>query len=140
MFPNPEQHDFIYISIIAAIFAYGGMLTLGVPAFFILRAINHTAFWIAGVLGFAIGGLTWIVFFVLFGISLGNSLAFVWREAGNIVAGALGSIVGATLWLMPDQTARARRLMPENLRFGIGKSHHLTALSLQSKARILSSA
>jgi hypothetical protein len=111
--PDPEQHHLIYLTtIIAAIFAYGGMLTLGVPAFLILRAGNHTAFWIAAVLGFAIGGLTWVVFFVLFGISLGNSPTFVGREAGNVATwsavlptGALGSIVGATLWLIarPDR-------------------------------------
>jgi hypothetical protein len=59
MFPYPEQRHWIYITIIiGAIVAYGGMLMLGVPAFLILRARNHTAFWVAAVLGFAIGGIS----------------------------------------------------------------------------------
>jgi hypothetical protein len=112
-FSHPEQRHWIYITtVIGAIFAYGGVLMLGVPAFLIFRARNRTAFWIAATLGFGMGGLTWIIFTVLFALSLGNSLAFVWHEAANFASwwpvlptGALGSVVGATLWLIarPDR-------------------------------------
>jgi hypothetical protein len=116
--PYPEQHHWIYITIvIAAIFAYGGVLTLGMPAFFVLRALNHTSLWIALVLGFGIGVVTGCVFLFLFGLSLGNRLSFVWQDfAANVVnwpwpfllVGALGAVVGATLWLIarPDRAAR----------------------------------
>jgi hypothetical protein len=78
MFPYPEQGHWIYITtIVGAVFAYGGALTLGLPAFLILRARKFTAFWIAPVVGFAIGVVTCIVCLVLFGLSLGGGLTFV---------------------------------------------------------------
>jgi hypothetical protein len=112
IFPHPGQYYWIIITIIiATIFAYGGTLMLGVPAFLILCAHNHTSFWTAAALGFGVGGLTWMAFIVLFAVSLGNSLTFILHEAANFAGwwpvlptGALGSIVGATLWLIarPD--------------------------------------
>jgi len=113
-FPHPEQQRWIYITvIIGTIFGYGGTLTLGVPAFLLLHGHKNTAFWIAPVFGFAAGALTGWVFLVLFALSLGNSFAFVLHETANssnwvrgiLPAGALGSIVGATLWLIarPDR-------------------------------------
>jgi hypothetical protein len=80
------------------------------PAFKFFKARNYTSFWIAVVLGFAIGGVTWLVFKILFALSLGNDLSFSWRQASNadswvLATGALGSVVGATLWLIarPDR-------------------------------------
>ncbi len=119
MFPYPEQRHWIFITtIIGAIFAYGGVLTLGAPAFLILRARRRTAFWIAPVVGFGVGVLTGFIFFVLFGLSLGNSLTFVWHDLAAKSAswsspffpiGALGAVVGATLWLIarPDRERSA---------------------------------
>ena len=113
MFPYPEQHHWIYVTIIiGAVFGYAGTLALGMPAFFVLRARSHTALWTAVVLGFGIGGLTWLVFTVLFVLSLGNSFTFILHEAANptswlplLPTGVLGSIVGATWWLVarPDR-------------------------------------
>lgn len=114
MFPYPEQRHWIYITvIIAAIFAYGGVAALGLPAFRLLRTRKHTAFWIAPVLGFAVGVTTWVVFIVLFGLSLGNSWSFVSHDLVSnsahlwafLPTGALGAAVGATLWLIarPDR-------------------------------------
>ncbi len=114
MFPYPEQRHWIYITvIIAAIFAYGGVAAVGMPTFRLLRARKHTDFWIAPVLGVAIGIATWLVFIVLFGLSLGNSWSFVahdWVSTSAhlwavIPTGALGAAVGATLWLIarPDR-------------------------------------
>ena len=114
MFPYPEQRYWIYITtVISAIFGYGGVLTLGLPAFAVLRGRKHTAFWIAPVLGFGIGAVTGVVFFVLFGLSLGNSFTFVWHElvaksvnwpSPLLQTCALGAVVGTTLWLIarPD--------------------------------------
>ena len=73
-FPYPGQRGWIYTTvIIAAIFAYGGVAALGMPAFGLLRARKHAAFWIAPILGFAVGDVTWLVFVFLFGLSLGES-------------------------------------------------------------------
>ena len=113
-FPYPEQRHWIYITVfIAAIFAYGGVAALGMPAFRLLRARKHTAFWIAPILGFAVGVVAWLVFIVLFGLSLGNSWAFVSHDLASnsahlsafLPTGALGAAVGATLWLIarPDR-------------------------------------
>ncbi len=113
-FPYPEQRHWIVITvIIAAIFAYGGVAALGIPAFRLLRASKHTAFWIAPILGFAVGVATWLVFIVLFGLSLGNSWTFVSNDLVTnsahfwafLPTGALGAAVGATLWLIarPDR-------------------------------------
>jgi hypothetical protein len=55
-FPYPERRHWIYKTvIIAAIFAYGGVAALGMPAFRLLRASKHAAFWIAPILDFAVG-------------------------------------------------------------------------------------
>jgi len=114
MFPYPEQRHWIFITvIIAAIFGYGGVAALGMPAFRLLRARKHTAFWIAPVLGLTVGVATWVVFIVLFGLSLGNSWSFVSHDLVSnsahlwavLPTGALGAAVGATLWLIarPDR-------------------------------------
>ena len=93
---------------IAAIFAYGGVAALGMPAFRLLRARKHTAFWIAPILGFAVGVVAWLVFIALFGLSLGNDWTFVSHDLVTnsarlwafLPTGALGAAVGATLWLI----------------------------------------
>lgn len=113
-FPYPEQRLWIVITvIIAAVFGYGGVAAFGTPAFLLLRASKRTAFWIAPVLGFAVGVATWLVFIVLFGLLLGNSWSFVSRDLSRnsahlwapLPTGALGAAVGTTLWLIarPDR-------------------------------------
>jgi hypothetical protein len=110
-FPSPAQTAWVPIATITGtVFAYGGTLAFGLPAFLILRARNYTSFWIAAALGFGISNLTWMIFGVLFALSLGNSLAFIWQQATNLALpflpiGALGSLIGATFWLIarPDR-------------------------------------
>jgi hypothetical protein len=98
---------------IAAVFAYSGVAAFGTPVFLLLRASKRTAFWIAPALGFAVGVATWLVFIVLFGLSLGDSWSFVSHDLASnsahlwafLPTGALGAAVGATLWLIarPDR-------------------------------------
>ena len=114
-FPHPEQRHWIYITtIVGAIFSYGGVLAFGIPAFLILRARKLTAFWIAPLIGFGVGAGTGLIFYILFALSLGNSLTFIWHELGSnpavftkflLPTGALGALVGTTLWLIarPDR-------------------------------------
>jgi hypothetical protein len=82
-------------------------------AFRLLRARKHAACWIAPILGFAVGIGTWLVFIVLFDLSLENSWSFVSHNlAGSsadlwafLLTAALGAAVGATLWQIawPDR-------------------------------------
>jgi hypothetical protein len=114
-FPYPEQGHWIYISaIIAAIFAYAAVAAFGMPAFVILRARDFTALWIAPVLGFGVGIITWVIFIVLFGVSLGNGWSFVSHDLASnsahwwplLPTGTLGAVVGATFWVIarPDRS------------------------------------
>jgi hypothetical protein len=52
--------------VIAALVSKAGTVVLGMPAYFLLRARGLTAGWIAGVAGFVIGALMWLVFSGLF--------------------------------------------------------------------------
>jgi len=118
VFPHPEQRHWIYFTtIIAAIFAYGGVAALGLPAFLILRNRKHTSFWIAPALGFGVGIVTLVAFLALFALSLGSPRPFANVMPNSLaqwltflLTGALGAAVGATLWLIarPDHAGRAR--------------------------------
>jgi hypothetical protein len=98
---------------IGTLFAYGGTLIVGVPAFLLSRAHNNTGLWVAAAIGFGSAALTWTCFLVLLPISLGEGIAFARHElatnwsiwASFPPIGILGSIVGITLWLIarPDR-------------------------------------
>jgi hypothetical protein len=113
-FPYPEQRHWIAIAtFVGTIFAYAGTFAIGIPAYRILSARNQVSAWTAVVLGFGIGSITWIVFEVLFVFSLGAGAAFSWWQLTLdltewhflLPVGALGSLVGLTLWLIarPDR-------------------------------------
>jgi hypothetical protein len=99
--------------VIAALVSYAGTLVLGVPAYFLLRARRLTAAWIAGVAGFVIGALMWLVFSVLFPLSLDQGLSGVRFALTDLhtlkgviwPGGVLGAIVGALFWVIarPDR-------------------------------------
>jgi len=106
-------HSTLAMTIIAGVFAYAGMIGFGLPALLLLRALDLTAFWIALLLGFSIGALSWLLFKVLFVLALGSSLYFAWEQAINLndiyvgSSGLLGVLVGATFWVIarPDRFA-----------------------------------
>lgn len=93
--------------------AYGGMLILGIPVYLFLRSHHRTAFWIAPIVGLVIGAITWLVFSVLFALSLGEGisgmrLALTDPNISKGIAwpgGVLGAVVGALFWLIarPDR-------------------------------------
>jgi hypothetical protein len=99
--------------VIAALVSYAGTLALGMPAYFLLRARGLTAAWIAGAAGFVIGALMWLVFSVLFPLSLDQGLAgvrFALTDLHSLQGvlwpgGVLGAIVGALFWVIarPDR-------------------------------------
>lgn len=99
--------------VIAAFLSFGGTLAFGMPAYFLLKARGLTAAWIAGVAGFVIGALMWLVFLVLFPLSLGQGFSGVrlgladFHIVSDIAwpGGVLGAIVGALFWVIarPDR-------------------------------------
>lgn len=98
---------------VAAFLSYGGTLAFGMPAYFLLKARSLTAAWVAGAIGFAIGALMWLVFLVLFPLSLGQGLSGVRFGLANFhivtdiawPGGVLGAIVGGLFWMIarPDR-------------------------------------
>ncbi len=109
-----HDHWIIITVIIGAIFAYGGVLALGLPASLFLRACHYTRFWIAPVLGFCLAAVTCLVFVYISSLWLGAVLMAdsheiaasppIWSSA-LWLTGTLGALVGATLWLIarPDR-------------------------------------
>jgi hypothetical protein len=93
---------FIFIT---AILAYAGMIAFGLPAFLILRAARVTDFLITILTGFAIGGLTGsgLVFCIQYPPE--RSPAWIAVLFVILAGGILGSIIGATFWLIarPDR-------------------------------------
>ncbi len=78
------------------------MVAFGLPAFLILRAAKLTAFWISILTGGAIGGLTvsGLVFCIQYPPYRSIAVLSV-----ALAGGMLGSIIGATFWLIarPDR-------------------------------------
>lgn len=116
LFPQPEQSHWIAIAtVISAIFGYAGTFVLGLPALLVLRSCGQTAAWIS-IAGGLIGGiLTWTVFGIVFGLSLGNSMRFIIINIQDqftknieflLQPGLLGALVGLTWWLIarPDRS------------------------------------
>ena len=99
--------------VIAAFLSYGGTVALGIPAYFLLKARGLTTVWIAGAIGFAIGVLMWLIFMVLFPLSLDQGFSGVHFAFANFhivtdiawPGGALGATVGVLFWLIarPDR-------------------------------------
>jgi hypothetical protein len=98
---------------VGGLVSYAGALVLGVPAYFILSARGLTAAWVSPAVGFAIGALMWLIFSVLFALSLDQGLSgvrFALTDPHTLrgvlwPGGILGSIVGAVFWLIarPDR-------------------------------------
>jgi hypothetical protein len=115
--PFLKPRHLVILTILWAIFAYGGALILGLPAFYLLGFFgvrNRTSFWLTIALGFGIAVLTVIgfsaFFFGLFAPDFSIGFVFnqwthlsLWLDALPI--GVLGSIVAGTLWLIarPDR-------------------------------------
>ncbi|RUW45528.1 hypothetical protein EOA32_33895 [Mesorhizobium sp. M1A.F.Ca.ET.072.01.1.1] len=99
--------------VIAALLSYAGTLALGMPVYFFLGARGLTAFWIAGIAGYVIGAIMWLVFSVLFPLSLDQGFAGVQFAVTDLRSlkgvlwpgGVLGAIVGMLFWVIarPDR-------------------------------------
>jgi hypothetical protein len=101
--------------LIALIVTYIGMVLMGLPIYNILMRRNLRAFWFAVVVGMLIGGVTWMLFLVLFPLSLGQGLSGVKSALSDLRSlrgliwpgGALGGMVGLLFWIIsrPDRRA-----------------------------------
>jgi hypothetical protein len=99
--------------LLATLVSYTGTFALGMPAYLFLRARGLSAAWIAGAVGFVIGALMWLVFSVLFPLSLDQGLSGVRFALTDLhtlrgvlwPGGVLGAIVGSLFWLIarPDR-------------------------------------
>lgn len=99
--------------VISSLVSYAGALVLGMPTYFLLRARDLTADWIAGMAGFAIGSLMWLTFSGLLPLLLDQGVEGVWFALTNMRSlkgvlwpgGVLGAIAGLLFWLIarPDR-------------------------------------
>jgi hypothetical protein len=94
--------------LISVVVAYIGMVVLGVPAYLFLRARGWTSFWVAPVLGFAVGAVMWLVFSAAFALALDQGIAGVrssLSDPGTLSGvlwpgGIVGAAVGVAFWLI----------------------------------------
>lgn len=99
---------------VSALFTYGGTAVFGIPAYKILLRSGWTALWVAVVTGFVIGMITWIIFGILFALSLDEGMfgvRAVLIQSKDVVknvvwpGGVFGMIVGVLFWIIarPDR-------------------------------------
>jgi hypothetical protein len=96
-----------FFLITGTVLGYVPTWLLGLPAFRILRALNYRSLRLALALGFVMGALTWVGFVTfLYAYFLGSVPSFSsnWTDliCWLFATGALGSLVGATIWLIAD--------------------------------------
>jgi hypothetical protein len=95
------------LAMIGAGLAYGGVVILGMPMFWIMRARRWLFLWAAIAAGFFAGMLTWYGFSALTSSGAGLfPLRPLW-----IWPGVCGAAVGAAMWLIvrPDRSGRAAK-------------------------------
>ena len=94
--------------LVSVIFAYIGVVLLGIPAYLFLRARGWTSFWVAPFLGFAVGAVMWLVFSAVFALALDQGIAGVrssLSDPGTLSGvlwpgGIVGAAVGVAFWLI----------------------------------------
>src|SRR5258707_621789 len=62
--------------VIGALVSYTGTLVFGMPVFFLFRRLGYKSVWVAVIVGFSIGAVMWLVFFVLASLSWDPSLSW----------------------------------------------------------------
>jgi hypothetical protein len=105
--------------------AYVGTFMLGMPIYIFLCARQLTTFWIAPIVGFAIGMVMWYVFFFLLMLALNAAISSaissivagifdgrIFLEALRI-GGPAGAAVGIVLWLIARPDRRVLLECPE---------------------------
>jgi hypothetical protein len=98
-------------TLVAAFVSYAGTFIFGRPVYFALLRRGHTAFWIAPAVGFTIGALMWVIFSILFVLSLDQEwtgVEFAFSDPGSLLGilwgSGFGAVVGAIIWIIarPD--------------------------------------
>jgi hypothetical protein len=62
----------VYVAV-ATVFAYFGAIVIGAPVLFAIWSRGHKTLWVTVVAGIAIAAFVWLLFGVLFSLSLGHS-------------------------------------------------------------------
>jgi hypothetical protein len=99
---------FLFALIVSVAFSYGGTLVFGLPAYSLLRMRLLTSFWVAPVVGFAIGAIVWVLFLVSFVLSLEEGISgvrSVLKDPGALSGvvwpgGLSGATVGIIFWMI----------------------------------------
>jgi hypothetical protein len=112
---HPEIHYLDAMSLaVWAVLSYGSTLLLGLPLLLFLRWLGLSGLWVAGVVGFFVGTLIWLLaalwYLVAHGVDV-RHLARLIVDPGLLhllwPCGALGAAVGVTFWLIarPDRSS-----------------------------------
>jgi hypothetical protein len=103
---RPLYYELFVIPVYCAVGSLGTLL-FGIPIYVFLSNRKWTAFWVAPIAGFIVGGLTWslvgVALIVLFSFSPSFSAASVypeWLQGVLWPYGPLGAVVASLLWVM----------------------------------------
>jgi hypothetical protein len=111
---TPQASGLLIIAVMAAFFAYLGMVVIGIPAYLFLRRRQWTSLWPAAAVGFVSGfAMANLVGLALVGFWGGWTAAVrkvvLDPSANDLIAGLVSALVGvlvaATAWLIirPDR-------------------------------------
>lgn len=98
---------------LSIVVSYSGVLIFGIPIYLLARTWNWTAFWIAPLVGFIVGGIIWFTFGMLLALLLDQGFAGVRAVLTNSSGlgdvlwpfGPVGAVVGMIFWIIarPDK-------------------------------------
>jgi hypothetical protein len=116
--PLVQYQDAVGFGVVVA---YVGTFMLGMPIYIFLCARQLTAFWIAPIVGFAIGMVMWYVFFFLLALFLNATISSIVADSfdGRVflealrIGGPAGAVVGIVLWLIARPDRRVLLECPE---------------------------
>ncbi len=102
---------------VSLVLGYLGVVLFGRPIYLLLRLVGLTMFWLAPLVGFAIGVGMMCLFLIGLPLSLGQTLAAAWASFDFKDAiefgGVPGAAVGALLWLIARPDRRQHSASPE---------------------------
>jgi len=111
----PLNHPISLTTMVVGMFmAYVGGFALGLPIYRYLQAREAMTFWLAPIIGFAIGVIMTYVVYLFFGMFMGLSTVVailaddsMFRDAYRL-GGIPGAVAGVILWLIgrPDRSKR----------------------------------
>jgi hypothetical protein len=111
----PAESPVVEMTIVFALFAYAGAALFGIPAYLLLRRSSRALLGAAIGLGFVAGAVTWGALLIVLEWGPAMTSLSPWEQQMFLPAGAVGSLVGVTLWLIARPRA-SHRLAPQGRR------------------------